>query len=123
MQRLIGACCCLLALSLATTAAGLSDEKAIEETKKSGAVNADVATNLRNVRAADPKNGDRKKEIKSKEIKKEKKETNNPKKKRKERLQRRKKEREGKKNNPKKSSKKKKGRSKERQQTGKKSLK
>ena len=35
---------------------GLSDEKAIEEAEdKSVAVNADVATHLRNVRAADPK--------------------------------------------------------------------
>ena len=52
---------------------GLSDEKAIEEAaEKSGLVNADVATNLRNVRAADPKKGGKKKKKSPKDkIKKE----------------------------------------------------
>merc|ERR1711951_244514 len=61
MQRLLGVCCCLLAFGLATRAAGLSDDNAIEEADKSPAVNSDVATNLRNIRAADPAEKDKKK--------------------------------------------------------------
>ena len=42
---------------------GLSDEKAIEEAAdKSGPLNSDVATHFRNVRAADPKKGEEKKQ-------------------------------------------------------------
>jgi len=73
MQRLLGACCCLLALGLATRAAGLSDEKAIEEAaEKSGLVNSDsVATNLRNVRAAEPKKRGEKEQKQSQKKEKE----------------------------------------------------
>jgi len=80
MQRLLGACCCLLALGLATRAAGLSDEKAIEEAaEKSGLVNSDsVATNLRNVRAAEPKKRGEKEQKQSQKKKKKSKKKKDP---------------------------------------------
>merc|ERR1712004_279662 len=54
-MRLLGACCCLLALGLATQAAGSSAGNAIEKTELSGNLKNDVASMLRNVRDADPK--------------------------------------------------------------------
>merc|ERR1711874_892177 len=73
MQRLLLACCCLLALGLATRAAGLSDENAVEEAEKSQAVNSDITTNLRNIRAADPDKKDKNKPRQEKKKKREKK--------------------------------------------------
>merc|ERR1712062_271637 len=72
-QRLLGACCCLLALGLATQAADHSANKALKEVKQSGALQKDVATNLRKIRSAAPKKGrDKKDKRRTKEKKKNK---------------------------------------------------
>merc|ERR1712037_37813 len=64
MQHMLGACCCLLALSLA---AGLSDEKAFEETTTSVADNADVATSFRSAKKEKLKSLNKKERSKEKE--------------------------------------------------------
>jgi cobalamin-dependent methionine synthase I len=80
-MRLLGACCCLLALGLATQAADHSAEKALKEVEPSGALQKDVATNLRKIRAIASKEGRNKKDKRTSQKKKKNKKKANKKKK------------------------------------------
>merc|ERR1712223_438911 len=98
MQRLLGVCCCLLALGLATQAA----EKAPKEVEQSAALQKDAAATLRKIRSANPEERGNKKKKKTSKRKSKQGKGKKANKKRKNTLKQRREKKKGRKNSPKK---------------------